>query len=401
MPFDLAARLAQRQAEDLYRRRPLLESPQGPEVVIDGQPMLAFCSNDYLGLANHPEVIAALRAGAERWGVGGGASHLVNGHCGPHHELELALAEFTGRPRALLFSTGYMANLGTVTALVGKGDSVLEDRLNHASLLDAGLLSGARFSRYLHNDAASLSSRLEKAEGNTLVVTDGVFSMDGDLADLPSLCATARQQNAWVMVDDAHGFGPLGATGGGIVEHFGLSMEDVPVLVGTLGKAFGTAGAFVAGSEELIETLIQFARPYIYTTSQPPAVACATLKSLELLRAESWRRDHLNALIARFRTGAAAIGLRLMDSPTPIQPILIGGSAQAMALSAELRQRGILVGAIRPPTVPAGTARLRVTLSASHTEAQVDRLLVALAESWQRVSSSLLAEIDAEEGDDA
>ncbi|QIE85264.1 8-amino-7-oxononanoate synthase [Pseudomonas nitroreducens] len=401
MPFDLAARLAQRHAEDLYRRRPLLESPQGPEVVIDGQPMLAFCSNDYLGLANHPEVIAALRAGAERWGVGGGASHLVNGHCGPHHELELALAEFTGRPRALLFSTGYMANLGTVTALVGKGDSVLEDRLNHASLLDAGLLSGARFSRYLHNDAASLASRLEKAEGNTLVVTDGVFSMDGDLADLPSLCATARQQNAWVMVDDAHGFGPLGAMGGGIVEHFGLSMEDVPVLVGTLGKAFGTAGAFVAGSEELIETLIQFARPYIYTTSQPPAVACATLKSLELLRAESWRRDHLNALIARFRTGATAIGLRLMDSPTPIQPILIGGSAQAMALSAELRQRGILVGAIRPPTVPAGTARLRVTLSASHTEAQVDRLLVALAESWQRVSSSLLAEIDAEEGDDA
>lgn len=401
MPFDLAARLAQRQAEDLYRRRPLLESPQGPDVVIDGQPMLAFCSNDYLGLANHPEVIAAMRAGAERWGVGGGASHLVNGHCGPHHELELALAEFTGRPRALLFSTGYMANLGTVTALVGKGDSVLEDRLNHASLLDAGLLSGARFSRYLHNDAASLASRLEKAEGNTLVVTDGVFSMDGDLADLPALCARAREKGAWVMVDDAHGFGPLGATGGGIVEHFGLGIEDVPVLVGTLGKAFGTAGAFVAGSEELIETLIQFARPYIYTTSQPPAVACATLKSLELLRAESWRRDHLNGLIARFRAGAQAIGLELMDSPTPIQPILIGGSAQAMALSAELRQRGILVGAIRPPTVPAGTARLRVTLSASHTEAQVDRLLQALAESWQRVSSSLLAEIDAEEGDDA
>ncbi len=401
MSFDLAARLAQRQADDLYRRRPLLQSPQGPEVVIDGQPMLAFCSNDYLGLANHPEVIAAMRAGAERWGVGGGASHLVNGHCGPHHELELALAEFTGRPRALLFSTGYMANLGTVTALVGKGDSVLEDRLNHASLLDAGLLSGARFSRYLHNDAASLASRLEKADGNTLVVTDGVFSMDGDLADLPALCATAREKNAWVMVDDAHGFGPLGANGGGIVEHFGLGLDDVPVLVGTLGKAFGTAGAFVAGSEDLIETLIQFARPYIYTTSKPPAVACATLKSLALLRAEGWRRDHLNALIARFRAGARAIGLSLMDSPTPIQPILIGGSAQAMALSAELRQRGILVGAIRPPTVPAGTARLRVTLSASHTEAQVDRLLQALADSWQRVSSSLLAEIDAEEGDDA
>ncbi|SDI28702.1 8-amino-7-oxononanoate synthase [Pseudomonas panipatensis] len=401
MSFDLAARLAQRRADDLYRQRPLLESPQGPLVRVDGRPMLAFCSNDYLGLANHPEVIAALRDGAERWGVGGGASHLVNGHCGPHHELELALAEFTGRPRALLFSTGYMANLGAVTALLGKGDTVLEDRLNHASLLDAGLLSGARFSRYLHNDPASLAGRLAKAEGNTLVVTDGVFSMDGDLAELPALAAQAKAHGAWLMVDDAHGFGPLGAHGGGIVEHFGLGLDDVPVLVGTLGKAFGTAGAFVAGSEELIETLIQFARPYIYTTSQPPALACATLKSLELLRGEGWRREHLRALIERFRHGAQAIGLRLMDSFTPIQPILIGGSRQAMALSEALRGHGILVGAIRPPTVPAGSARLRVTLSASHTESQVDRLLDALAQSWQQVSSSLLAEIDAEEGEDA
>ncbi|BBP80909.1 8-amino-7-oxononanoate synthase [Pseudomonas sp. Pc102] len=382
MPFDLASRLAERRAADLHRQRPLLESPQGPYVVVDGRAMLAFCSNDYLGLANHPEVIAALRAGAERWGAGGGASHLVIGHSGPHHELELALAEFTGRPRALLFSTGYMANLGAVTALVGKGGSVLEDRLNHASLLDAGLLSGARFSRYLHNDVASLAARLEKAEGDTLVVTDGVFSMDGDLADLPALCAKAREQGAWVMVDDAHGFGPLGATGGGIVEHFGLGLEDVPVLVGTLGKAFGTAGAFVAGSEELIETLIQFARPYIYTTSQPPAVACATLKSLELLQKESWRREHLNRLIQRFREGAAEIGLSLMDSPTPIQPILVGDSARALRLAALLRERGILVGAIRPPTVPAGSARLRVTFSASHSEAQLELLLQALSESW-------------------
>lgn len=382
MPFNLAYRLAERSAADLYRQRPLLESPQGPEAVVDGRAMLAFCSNDYLGLANHPKVIAALRAGAERWGAGGGASHLVIGHSGPHHELELALAEFTGRPRALLFSTGYMANLGAVTALVGKGDSVLEDRLNHASLLDAGLLSGARFSRYLHNDVGSLASRLEKAEGNTLVVTDGVFSMDGDLADLPALCAKAREKGAWVMVDDAHGFGPLGATGGGIVEHFGLGLEDVPVLVGTLGKAFGTAGAFVAGSEELIETLVQFARPYIYTTSQPPAVACATLKSLELLQKESWRREHLNRLIQRFREGAAEIGLTLMDSPTPIQPILVGDSARALRLAALLRERGILVGAIRPPTVPAGSARLRVTFSASHSEAQLELLLLALSESW-------------------
>lgn len=279
MTFDLASRLAARRAEHLYRRRPLLQSPQGPEVTVDGERLLAFSSNDYLGLANHPEVIAALQQGAATWGVGGGASHLVIGHSTPHHRLEEALADFTGRPRALLFSTGYMANLAAVTALVGQGDTVLEDRLNHASLLDAGLLSGARFSRYLHNDASSLAKRLEKASGNTLVVTDGVFSMDGDLADLPALCAEAKRHGAWVMVDDAHGFGPLGATGGGIVEHFGLGMDDVPVLVGTLGKAFGTAGAFVAGSEELIETLIQFARPYIYTTSQPPAVACATLKA--------------------------------------------------------------------------------------------------------------------------
>ncbi len=381
MPFDLASRLAERRAANLYRQRPLLESPQGPLVQVDGRELLAFCSNDYLGLANHPQVIEAWRAGAQKWGVGGGASHLVIGHSSPHHELEEALAEFSGRPRALLFSTGYMANLGAVTALVGQGDTVLEDRLNHASLLDAGLLSGARFSRYLHNDATSLASRLAKASGNTLVVTDGVFSMDGDLADLPALCAEARRAGAWVMVDDAHGFGPLGATGGGIVEHFGLGVDDVQVLVGTLGKAFGTAGAFVAGSEELIETLVQFARPYIYTTSQPPALACATLKSLELLRSEHWRREHLNALITRFREGAQAIGLQLMDSATPIQPILIGDSARALQLSQLLRERGLLVTAIRPPTVPAGSARLRVTLSAAHSLAQLE-LLEALAECW-------------------
>lgn len=386
MSFDLASRLAARRAEHLYRRRPLLQSPQQPEVVVDGRRLLAFCSNDYLGLASHPKVIAAMREGAQRWGVGGGSSHLVMGHSTPHHALEEALAAFTGRPRALLFSTGYMANLAAVTALVGRGDTVLEDRLNHASLLDAGLLSGARFSRYLHNDAVSLAKRLDKAAGNTLVVTDGVFSMDGDLADLPALCAEAKRRGAWMMVDDAHGFGPLGATGGGIVEQFGLGLEEVPVLVGTLGKAFGTAGAFVAGSEELIETLIQFARPYIYTTSQPPAVACATLKSLELLRSEGWRREHLNRLIARFRQGAADLGLTLMDSPTPIQPILVGNSERALRLSAMLRERGLLVGAIRPPTVPAGSARLRVTLSAAHSVAQVERLLDILAESWNRMA---------------
>jgi 8-amino-7-oxononanoate synthase len=385
MSFDLTARLAQRHADDLYRRRPLLDAPQGPVVNVDGRELIAFCSNDYLGLANHPKVVAALKKGADRWGVGGGASHLVVGHSGAHHALEEALAAFTGRPRALLFSTGYMANLGAITALVGKGDSVLQDRLNHASLLDAGLLSGARFSRYLHNDAASLANRLAKAEGNTLVVTDGVFSMDGDLADLPALSATACARNAWTMVDDAHGFGVLGATGAGIVEHFGLGMDEVPVLMGTLGKAFGTAGAFVAGSEALIETLIQFARPYIYTTSQSPAIACATLESLRLVQDEAWRRAHLLTLIARFRAGAARLGLALMDSPTPIQPILIGGSDSALRVAERLRDLGVMVGAIRPPTVPAGSARLRVTLTAAHTEAQVDRLLDALADAMSEV----------------
>ncbi|WP_054881574.1 8-amino-7-oxononanoate synthase [Pseudomonas sp. NBRC 111128] len=388
MAFDLAARLAERRAADLYRQRPLLESPQGPEVVVDGQRLLAFCSNDYLGLANHPEVVGAWQAGAERWGVGGGASHLVIGHSTPHHQVEEALAELTGRPRALLFSTGYMANLGAITALVGQGDTVLQDRLNHASLLDGGLLSGARFNRYLHNDLASLASRLDKAVGNTLVVTDGVFSMDGDLADLPALAEVARARGAWLMVDDAHGLGTLGAQGGGIVEHFGLGVDDVPVLIGALGKACGTSGAFVAGSEELIEALVQFARPYIYTTSQPPALACATLKSLELLRRESWRREHLAALIRQFREGAQQIGLELMDSPTPIQPIVIGDSAQALRLSRMLRERGLLVTAIRPPTVPAGSARLRVTLSAAHSQAQVQLLLNALAECYPQLENA-------------
>ena len=385
MSFDLNARLAARRADHLYRHRPLLDSPQGPQVVVDGQPLLAFCNNDYLGLANHPQVIEAWQTGAARWGVGGGASHLVIGHSTPHHALEEALAEFTGRPRALLFSNGYMANLGAVTALVGQGDTVLEDRLNHASLLDAGLLSGARFNRYLHNDPASLANRMAKACGNTLVVTDGVFSMDGDVADLPALAREAKAKDAWLMVDDAHGFGTLGVNGGGIVEHFGLSVAQVPVLMGTLGKAFGTSGAFVAGSEELIESLIQFARPYIYTTSQPPALACATLKSLELVRTEHWRREHLNTLINQFRRGAEQIGLQLMDSFTPIQPILMGDSARALRLSKRLRECGVLVTAIRPPTVPAGSARLRVTLSAAHTEAQVQLLLSVLDDCWREL----------------
>lgn len=389
MNANLAERLAKRHTENLYRQRPLLESPQAPCVTVAGKNYLAFASNDYLGLANHPAVIAALQQGAKDWGVGGGASHLVLGHSEPHQQLEEALAEFTGRERALVFSSGYLANLAVITALVGKGDTLLHDRLNHASLLDAGLLSGARFSRYLHQDMASLAKRLhlskkQSAQGNTLIVTDGVFSMDGDLALLPEIAALVKahggkNKDAWLMVDDAHGFGVLGKTGGGLVEHYALSQADVPVLVGTLGKAFGTAGAFVAGSEALIETLIQFARPYIYTTSSPPAVACATLASLKILQEEHWRREHLHALIQQFRKGAQVLGLNLMDSPTPIQPIIIGNTEKTLAVAANLREQGILVGAIRPPTVANNSARLRITLTAAHTEQQLDQLLAALA----------------------
>ncbi len=380
MSFDqLRDELTARKAQSLYRQRRMLESPQEPEVQVDGKNYLAFCSNDYLGLANHPDVIQALKDGADKYGVGGGASHLVNGHSQAHHELEEALAEFTGRPRALLFSTGYMANIGAVNGLLDKRDAVFQDRINHASLLDAGLLSGARFQRYLHNDAQSLEQKLARSEARRkLVVTDGVFSMDGDIAELPEICERAKKHDAWVMVDDAHGFGCVGKGGRGCVEHFGLGQDDVQVLVGTLGKAFGTAGAFVAGSEELIETLVQHARTYIYTTSMPPAVAMATLTSLKILRDEEWRREKLAALIKQFRDGCEQLGLELMDSPTPIQPIMVGDSAEAMRMSAAIEAEGIFIGAIRPPTVPQGSARLRVTFSASHTEAQVTRLLDVL-----------------------
>lgn len=376
---DLSAELELRKQQSLYRSRRTLQTAQQPVVQVDGREFLAFCSNDYLGLANHPEVINSFQQAANKYGVGGGASHLVNGHSQAHHDLEEALAEFTGRPKVLLFSTGYMANIGAVNALLDKRDAVLQDRLNHASLLDAGLLSGARFQRYLHNDANSLDSKLAKTEARRkLVVTDGVFSMDGDVADLPAISSVCKKHQAWLMVDDAHGFGCLGQQGGGCAEYFSMAEDSLQVLVGTLGKGFGTAGAFVAGSEELIETLVQHARTYIYTTSMPPAVAAATLTSLRLLKQETWRREKLTALIKQFRAGCSELGLTLIDSPTPIQPIMIGESAKAMQISKALEEDGIFIGAIRPPTVPQGSARLRVTLSAAHTEEQVNRLLHAL-----------------------
>jgi 8-amino-7-oxononanoate synthase len=376
---DLAAELTRLQDEHLYRRRRIIDGPQGVHLHVDDKELLSFCSNDYLGLANHAEVRRALQQGAERWGVGSGASHLVNGHSTAHHALEEELAAFTQRPRALLFSTGYMANMGVIAALCARGDYVFEDRLNHASLLDGGLLSQARLQRYAHGEATALAGKLaERDNGEKLVVSDGVFSMDGDIAPLPELGRVAQQYNAWLMVDDAHGFGVLGKNGGGSIEHFGLSRDEVPILIGTLGKAFGTFGAFVAGTEELIEFLIQKARPYIYTTALPPSVAEATRASLRLLQTENWRREKLEQLIQHFRNGAKQLGLTLMESQTPIQPLLIGDNDKAMMMSEKLLHHGILISAIRPPTVPEGTARLRITFSAEHSEADVDRLLQTL-----------------------
>lgn len=378
---DLRSELDARKEQHLYRRRRIAESAQGPEMRIDGRTVVSFCSNDYLGLANHPDVNQTFRKGVAQWGSGSGAAHLVNGHSAAHHALEEELAAFTGRRRALLFSTGYMANLGIASALLEKGDAVFEDRLNHASLLDAGLLSGARFQRYAHADADDLQQKLEKSEAaSTLVMTDGLFSMDGDIAPLPQLAAACKKHKAWLCVDDAHGLGVLGKSGGGALELHKMKIDDVPVLMGTLGKAFGTFGAFVAGSEELIETLIQKARTYIYTTALPSALAEATRMSLKLVLRESWRREYLQQLIARYRHDAGQLGLPLMPSETAIQPLLIGDNAAALTLSEALWERGILVTAIRPPTVPENSARLRITFSAAHTEKHLQQLLLALEE---------------------
>jgi 8-amino-7-oxononanoate synthase len=376
--FDLSAELNELIRQGLYRSRRIVESPQGVELLIDGKKVINFCSNDYLGLANHPKLIEAYKIALDKYGVGSGSAHLICGHSSAHHALEEALAAFTGRERALLFSTGYMANMGVISALTRRRDTVLEDRLNHASLLDGGLLSGAKFKRYTHADGGHLDTLLANAEGNKLIVTDGIFSMDGDSAPLPELVALAKQHAAWLMVDDAHGLGVVGEEGRGTLSVFGLGQDDVQVLVGTLGKAFGTFGAFAAGSDGLIETLINRARTYIYTTALPAANAEATLASLKLIQTEGWRRDKLRKLTAQFRSGAEQLGLPLMASASPIQPVLLGSTERAVAVSKKLLEKGFLVSAIRPPTVPANSARLRITFSAEHQEQDVNRLLSAL-----------------------
>ncbi len=375
----LADDLATRRAQHLLRERRVVAGPQGITLVIGGKSYLNFCSNDYLGHANHPLVREAFQRGIDQYGVGSGAAHLVNGHSAAHHALEEELAEFSGRPRALLFSTGYMANLGVISALCGRGDSVFEDRLNHASLLDGALLAGARLQRYQHASAGDLNNKLSASHARTrMVVSDGVFSMDGDSAPIADLARVSERQNAWLMIDDAHGFGVLGNNGRGSLEDQSITIEQVPILMATLGKGLGTFGAFVAGEAVLIETLIQRARSYIYTTAMPSAVAEATRASLRLTQSEAWRRDALRERIQQFRLGAEQLGLPLMPSASPIQPLLIGTSEAAMDLSQALEAEGFLISAIRPPTVPEGTARLRITLSAEHQEQQVEQLLDAL-----------------------
>ncbi len=415
-PHTLEAALAEIDRQHLTRVRRAVEGfgePAGTtEVIVEGRCLVNFCGNDYLGLARHPLVSAALRRGAAAWGTGSGASHLVTGHDIEHAQLEEELAAFVHRECALLLSTGYMANLAVVTTLAGRGDLVLLDRLSHASLIDAALLSGARLRRYPHADADAAARMLAEKEEMPpakqadrtlsdeagphaaagpraasasasdrvcLIATDGVFSMDGDLAPLDELAAAAAARHAWLVVDDAHGLGVIGATGRGTLEHLGnLDAEAVPVLIGTLGKAFGTFGAFVAGSRELIELLVQRARSYIYTTALPPALAAATRAALAVAQRESWRRERVLALTERFRTAAAERDVPLTGSRTPIQPILVGSAEAALDASRRLLEAGFWVAAIRPPTVPRNSARLRITLSAEHTESQVDALVEAL-----------------------
>ncbi|WP_407276019.1 8-amino-7-oxononanoate synthase [Halothiobacillus sp. DCM-1] len=362
------------------RRGVTAQTPQGAAMQIDGQPMLSFCSNDYLGLANHPQIVAALAAGAERWGVGAGAAHLINGHFEPHAELETALAGWLRVDRALLFSTGYMANLAVVGGLVGRGDTVIADRLNHASLVDAAQLSGAKLLRYRHNDPEDCARQLARARGTRMIVTDGVFSMDGDAAPLAALLELAERHDAWLVIDDAHGFGVWGAGGRGTLREQGLCPGSPPerlLQVGTLGKAFGTAGAFIAGAQMPLEVLRQRARPYLFTTAAPPALAVATQASLQLIQQGDDLRAAWRARVAQLRTGLADHP-GLLASATPIQPLVVGSAPESIRLAEALKAEGLFVPAIRPPTVPPNSARLRITLSASHSEAMVDTLIAAL-----------------------
>jgi 8-amino-7-oxononanoate synthase len=376
----LAAQHAERAQQSLLRRLRTVSDVDGMRAVIDGKALANFASNDYLGLAQHPALREALVTGSARWGVGATAAHLLGGHREEHVALEEELAAWTGRDKALLFSTGYMANLGVLGALLRDGDVCVQDKLNHACLIDGARLASAELKRFPHADVDGARRQLEsRRDAAALLATDGVFSMDGDIAPLRELAALCRDEGALLHVDDAHGIGVLGPQGAGSVAAAGLAQDDVPVLMATLGKALGTAGAFVAGSAALIDGLVQFARTHVYTTAPPPALAAATRAAVRIAREDDDRRARLARLIAQFRHGAAQRGIALMASTTPIQPVLVGDSAAAMRAAQQLEGAGFYVPAIRPPTVPAGQARLRVTLSAAHDEAQVEGLLDALA----------------------
>ena len=380
-PADLAAGLAALDATSRRRRRPLVTTPQGPHLTVDGRDYLAFASNDYLGLASHPALVAALQEGAARFGAGAGASHLVSGHLAPHDAAETALAAFLGREAALLFSSGYQANVGVIGALVGRGDAVFADRLAHASLLDGCLLSRAEFQRFRHNDLADLERRLAASTAPAkLIAVDAVYSMDGDEAPLAALLALAERFDAWLYVDDAHGFGVLGPQGRGTLATHGVAPHPRLVQLATFGKAAGLAGAAVAADAQVIDWLVNTARTAIFTTAMPPALAHALTAMLALVEPADAARARLAGHVATLRAGCAAAGLRLLPSRTAIQPVLIGSDADAVAASLALREAGLWVPAIRPPTVPPGTARLRVSLSAAHTETDVAQLATQLSQ---------------------
>lgn len=381
-PDRLPAALAELEANGLLRRRRVLDGAQGARVTLDGRAYLSFSSNDYLGLAGHADLARAAREASEAVGVGAGAAHLLTGHHRLHDDLETALAACVGLPAALLFSSGYMASLGVLPALLDRHGEVFEDRLNHASLLDAAVLARAKLTRYAHLDLARLERLLGESRAPTkLIASDTVFSMDGDLAPARELLALADKHAAWLYLDDAHGFGVLGREGRGILEHEALAAPSPRLIyLATLGKAAGVAGAFVAGQRDLIEWLVNKARTWIYSTAPPPMLAAAVSTSLDLIAGEPWRRQRLHELIARLRAGAVGLPWPLMVSQTPIQPLLVGANAEALRLAEGLRARGILVPAIRPPTVRRGEARLRISLSAAHDMADVEALLAALRE---------------------
>ncbi len=375
---NFSAELQQLERQALRRVRRIVSGAQGPRLQFDGKEYLAFCSNDYLGLANHPALIEAAQRGAAAYGVGAGASHLISGHMQVHEALEQALAAFVGLPRALYFSSGYLANSGIIPALIGRDGAVFSDALNHACIIDGARLSRAQVEIYAHGDVAALADKLARSTAaRKLVASDAVFSMDGDVAPLRELAALCERYDAWLLLDDAHGFGVLGEGGRGALAHCGVRSSNV-IYLGTLGKAAGVSGAFVAAQEDVIEWLIQRARSYVFSTAAPPLLACTLLASLQLIEAEQWRRTHLQALIARLRTGLASLPWRLAASETPIQPLIIGENQKTLELMQALLAAGIWVPAIRPPTVPQGTARLRISLSAAHSTEDVDRLIVAL-----------------------